>query len=92
VQTATVSVSSFATFASSMSPAPACQVCQGPSLFFCIQDAAFLCKTCDTSCHSNVLSQRHTRTRICELCHGKPSEVGEVSGPGACPTPSAAQS
>ncbi|WIA19541.1 hypothetical protein OEZ85_004150 [Tetradesmus obliquus] len=58
-----------------MSPAPACQVCQGPSLVFCIQDAAFLCKTCDTSCHSNVLSQRHTRTRVCELCHGKPSEV-----------------
>jgi Zn finger protein HypA/HybF involved in hydrogenase expression len=63
-----------------MSPAPACQVCQGPSLVFCVQDAAFLCKTCDISCHSNVLSQRHTRTRVCELCHGKPSEVRQVSG------------
>jgi hypothetical protein len=60
---------------STNSMSPACQVCQGPALVFCIQDAAFLCKTCDISCHSNVLSQRHTRTRICELCHGKPSEV-----------------
>jgi hypothetical protein len=66
-------VSGYAITANSMSPA--CQVCQGPALVFCIQDAAFLCKTCDISCHSNVLSQRHTRTRICELCHGKPSEV-----------------
>ncbi|KAI3456605.1 hypothetical protein Pfo_013268 [Paulownia fortunei] len=45
-------------------------------MVYCRSDAACLCLSCDRNVHSaNALSKRHSRTLVCERCHGQPAVV-----------------
>lgn len=53
-----------------------CVVCQAAATLYCQNDNAFLCKECDVTIHSsNVVAQRHTRVKVCELCSKQASTV-----------------
>lgn len=67
-----------------------CLVCQDTAVFFCQNDGAHLCASCDISIHScNEIAARHIRVPICEdglnkvrvLERKRPSLTSRYAGP-----------
>ena len=57
-----------------MKPCDSCQ--QATALFFCTADEAYLCTTCDAWIHNaNILSFKHKRLPLCEVCLETPATI-----------------
>lgn len=50
-----------------------CLVCKARPQVWCQNDQAFLCHSCNARTHSNVVSARHTRLPVCDLCNARPA-------------------